>query len=52
MARRLRGIGSSTGTTVVADANGKLWKLSSSLRYKTHIADLPTGGDAVLGLRP
>jgi hypothetical protein len=49
---RLRGIGTSTGTTVVADANGKLWKQSSSLRYKHNIADLPAAGDAVLDLRP
>ncbi len=48
---RLRGLGTSTGTTVVADANGKLWKQSSSLRYKHNIADLPTAGDAVLDLR-
>ena len=49
---RLRGIGTSTGTTVVADANGKLWKQSSSLRYKHNLADLPSAGDAVLDLRP
>ncbi len=49
---RLRGIGTSTGTTVVADANGKLWKQSSSQRYKHNVADLPTAGDAVLDLRP
>ncbi len=49
---RLRGIGTSTGTAVVADANGKLWKQTSSLRYKHNIADLPTAGDAVLDLCP
>jgi len=49
---RLRGLGTSTGTAVVADANGKLWKQSSSLRYKHNITDLPLAGDAVLDLRP
>lgn len=49
---RLRGIGSSTGTTVVADATGKLWKQSSSQRYKQNIEPLDTEADAVLNLRP
>jgi hypothetical protein len=49
---RLRGIGSSTGTEVVADGNGKLWKLSSSRRYKTNIETLHTETDSVLNLRP
>ncbi len=49
---RLRGIGSSSGTAVIADVNGKLWKQSSSLRYKHNIADLPSTGEAVLALRP
>ena len=50
---RLRGIGSSsTGTIVVADANGKLFKQSSSRRYKTNIEALDTGLDVVLNLRP
>jgi hypothetical protein len=49
---RLRGIGTSTGTAVVADANGKLWKQSSSMRHKHNVADLPAAGDAVLALRP
>jgi hypothetical protein len=48
----LRGIGNGTGTYVVADANGKLWKQSSSIRYKTNIETLDTGEDAVLKLRP
>jgi hypothetical protein len=48
----LRGIGTGTGTAVVADANGKLWKQSSSRRYKTNIEALDTGLDAVLNLRP
>jgi hypothetical protein len=49
---RLRGIGSSSGTTVVADGNGKLWKQSSSRRYKTNIESLDEDTDAVLKLRP
>jgi len=49
---RLRGIGSSSGTTVVADGNGKLWKQSSSQRYKTNIEPLGVDTDAVLKLRP
>ncbi|HVP09686.1 MAG TPA: tail fiber domain-containing protein [Phycisphaerae bacterium] len=49
---RLRGIGSSTGTAVVADANGKLWKQSSSRRYKTDIHDLNTKSGNVLDLQP
>ena len=49
---RLRGIGSSSGTTVVADSNGKLWKSSSSRRYKTNIEQLDADTDAVLQLRP
>jgi len=49
---RLRGISAGTGTTVVADANGKLWKDSSSRRYKTNIEDLPVDRSAVLQLRP
>ena len=49
---RLRGLGSSAGTAIVADGNGKLWKLSSSKRYKTHIEALDADTDAVLKLRP
>jgi hypothetical protein len=49
---RLRGIGSSIGTTVVVDGNGKLWKQSSSRRYKKNIETLDTGQDAILKLRP
>jgi hypothetical protein len=49
---RLRGMGSSTGTEVVADGNGKLWKLSSSRRYKTNIETLDAETDSVLNLRP
>ncbi|HVP09684.1 MAG TPA: tail fiber domain-containing protein [Phycisphaerae bacterium] len=49
---RLRGIPAGSGTTVVADANGKLWKQSSSRRYKTDIRDLSPQTDAVLDLQP
>lgn len=49
---RLRGIAAGSGTTVVADGNGKLLKSSSSRRYKTNIANLDADTDAVLNLRP
>jgi len=49
---RLRGIGAGNWTTVVVDANGKLWKQSSSQRYKKNIETLDTGADAVFKLRP
>ena len=50
---RLRGIGTGgTGTAVLADTAGKLWKQSSSQRYKTNIETLDTGADAVFKLRP
>lgn len=49
---RLRGITSGNGTTVVADSNGKLWKQSSSLRYKRNVNDMSDAGASVLSLRP
>jgi alpha-tubulin suppressor-like RCC1 family protein len=49
---RLRQIAAGSGTTVVADPNGRLMKSSSSRRYKTSIVDLKTDSDAVLNLRP
>jgi hypothetical protein len=49
---RLRSMGSSTGTTVVVDANGKLWKQTSSRRYKTDIYPLTINIDNVLRLQP
>lgn len=49
---RLRDIQSGSGTTVVADTNGRLWKQSSSLRYKTNVRDLPGDPQAALELRP
>ena len=49
---RLRGIAAGSGTTVVADGNGKLWKSSSSQKYKTNIEPLDADTDAVLNLRP
>ncbi|MCP4712825.1 MAG: hypothetical protein GY869_29720 [Planctomycetes bacterium] len=49
---RVRGIAAGTGTTVVADGNGKLWINSSSKRYKQNITDLQFDPQAVLQLRP
>lgn len=49
---RLRKIAAGNGTTVVADQNGKLWKQSSSRKYKTDIQDLGYDADKVLELRP
>ena len=49
---RLRLLRNGSGTPVVADGNGKLWKESSSRRYKTHITDLQSDPEAVLTLRP
>jgi hypothetical protein len=49
---RLRGIAAGSGTTVVADNDGKLWKQSSSQRYKTNIETLDADTDGVLCLRP
>lgn len=45
-------LSSDIGTTIVVDANGRLRKMSSSLRYKGDVADLPSTGNAVLALRP
>jgi len=51
---RLRGISSGGWftTNVVVDWNGKLWKSSSSKRYKTDIRDLQTNPNRVLDLNP
>jgi chaperonin cofactor prefoldin len=49
---RLRGITAGSGTTVVVDTNGKLWKQSSSKRYKTNIHNIEDDADKVLELRP
>jgi hypothetical protein len=49
---RLWQIAPGSGTLVVADNTGKLWKLSSSKRYKTNVRDLEDDADKVLGLRP
>ncbi len=45
-------LSSTSGTTVVVDSNGRLYKQSSSLRYKHNVADLPATKEAVLRLRP
>jgi len=49
---RLRGIAAGTGTKVVADGNGKLWKETSSKRYKRNIENLEISLDEILKLRP
>jgi len=50
---RFRGISVGTGTTVVVDGNGKLFKSGpSSIRYKTNIQDLESDPDKILELRP
>jgi hypothetical protein len=49
---RLRSMGSSTGTDVVVDANGKLWKKSSSLRYKQNVRKLESTPEQLLQLQP
>ncbi len=49
---RLRNMGSSTGTDVVVDANGKLWKKSSSIRYKQNIRKLDSAPEQLLQLQP
>jgi hypothetical protein len=49
---RLRGLPTGSGTTVVADGNGRLLKQSSSRRYKTNIRSLEDNPEAVLSLRP
>jgi hypothetical protein len=49
---RLRGLTTGSGTTIVADGNGKLYKQSSSRRYKTNIQNLEDDADKVLELRP
>lgn len=49
---RLRGLGAGGGATVVADSNGKLWKQSSSRRYKEDIHALETDPGKVLDLDP
>ncbi|MBN2133484.1 MAG: tail fiber domain-containing protein, partial [Sedimentisphaerales bacterium] len=49
---RLRSLGQGSGTPVVADGSGKLWKESSSRRYKDNVRDLEPASEAVLALRP
>ena len=50
---RLRGISAQAGATYVhVDGNGKLWKITSSKKYKTNIRDLNSDPMAVLELRP
>jgi hypothetical protein len=49
---RLRGIGVSSATQVHVDGNGKLWKYSSSRRYKENIRKLNAEPDHILQLKP
>lgn len=49
---RLRGISSGTGSNVVVDANGVLYKTVSSERYKTNIRQLHVNPEEVLRLTP
>jgi hypothetical protein len=49
---KLRSMPTGTYATVSADTNGRLYKASSSQRYKTNIQVLDADTDAVLKLRP
>jgi hypothetical protein len=49
---RLRGIGSGAGTDVVADGIGRLWKKSSSRRFKKNIRELQIDPEKVFQLEP
>jgi hypothetical protein len=49
---RLRGIATGGTIAVMTDGNGKLYKQSSSRRYKTNIESLENQPGAVLSLRP
>ncbi|WP_320046826.1 tail fiber domain-containing protein [uncultured Ilyobacter sp.] len=48
----LSNISSGSGTPVVVASNGRLYKQSSSLRYKHNVIGLPSSTAAVLALRP
>ena len=43
---------SSTGTALVLNANGYIYKLTSSLRYKKDVAPIDIGLNFILGLNP
>ena len=49
---RLRNMGSTTGTTVVVDGNGVLYRSSSSKKYKENIKRLEIAPEEVLKLQP
>ncbi|MGB2696589.1 MAG: tail fiber domain-containing protein [Candidatus Zixiibacteriota bacterium] len=49
---RLRGISSGGGTQVYVDGDGKLWKQTSSLRYKQNIRELNINPQKFLQLEP
>lgn len=46
------GSGGESTSPVVIDAGGRLWRGSSSLRYKTDVVDSRINPDAILELRP
>lgn len=48
----LSGLGSSTGTTLVVDVDGKVFRDSSSARYKTDIIPLTSDFSKILELQP
>ncbi len=48
----IAGLGSSTGTTLVIDASGNVWKDSSSRRYKENIEPLEINPEELLDLQP
>ncbi|PIZ63364.1 hypothetical protein COY16_02170 [Candidatus Roizmanbacteria bacterium CG_4_10_14_0_2_um_filter_39_13] len=48
----ISGLGSSTGTTLVIDAAGNVWKDSSSARYKDNIQSFSADYSKVLQLNP
>jgi len=49
---KFSGLTTSTGTALVVDANGKLYKQSSSIRYKQNIRKLETDVKKILELEP
>jgi hypothetical protein len=51
-ARLKLAVGAKSPTPVVADPDGKLWRESSSRRYKTNVRDLEPDSDAILRLHP
>ncbi len=48
----IAGLGSSTGTTLVIDSSGNVWKDSSSIRYKNNVQSFTADYSKVLELNP